>query len=147
MQDFLHFTGRTVEWAAIMRVGLAAAVADGNNEAQAHVLRSLAGAIFVQRDFDRAMDLLQQVLGLGGAAEHPVSDAEQARPYAREHRHRVLEIVRHTVPRLIVSWLLPRPIVHPTREKSSTVDATVTLPTLKNLGSRRQYSPPSALNR
>ena len=41
-----------------------------------------------------APDVLHQILGLGGAAEHAVGDAEQPRAHAREGRRGLLELRR-----------------------------------------------------
>ena len=41
-------------------------------------------------------DLLDDVLGLGGAAEHPVGDAEEPRPDTREDCGRLVEIAGHS---------------------------------------------------
>ncbi|MCM4082309.1 AfsR/SARP family transcriptional regulator [Paractinoplanes hotanensis] len=96
-QNFLHFTGRIRDWAAISRRGLAAARTDVALDGQAHLHRSLAGAMFLSddpagaaRQLNLADDLMRRTGDRHGRA---VVALNRAYLQADEHRH--ADAVRH----------------------------------------------------
>jgi DNA-binding SARP family transcriptional activator len=97
MQNFLHFTGRTREWETVSRGGLAAATADGDPAAQAQLSRSLAGALFMLHDFDRAAEHLDRAGSLldrlGDRRGLAVVELNWA--YLRAEQDRHADSVRH----------------------------------------------------
>ncbi|EXG82104.1 AfsR/SARP family transcriptional regulator [Cryptosporangium arvum] len=97
MQDFLHFSGRTPEWAAIARAGLDAAMADGDVEGQARLLRSLSGALFMLRDLDEAMTHLREarriVESIGDDTQLAAVDLNSAYVQGAQRRH--ADAIRH----------------------------------------------------
>ncbi|GAA0448816.1 SARP family transcriptional regulator [Paractinoplanes deccanensis] len=64
LQTHLQFTGRTPSWVATMRRGLAAAMADGDLVGQAHLHRSLAGALFNSYEGEEAPEHLSRAAAL-----------------------------------------------------------------------------------
>ncbi|GIF70007.1 SARP family transcriptional regulator [Asanoa ishikariensis] len=97
MQNFLHFTGRTPEWAAIMRRGLATATASGDVEVEARLSRSLAGALFVAHDLDGAMAWLARAEELASPLgnQHELAIIELNRAYVRAEQNRHDDAIAH----------------------------------------------------
>ncbi|MEU4426429.1 BTAD domain-containing putative transcriptional regulator [Actinoplanes sp. NPDC024001] len=108
MQNYLHFTGRLPVWAATMRTGLAAAEAAGALDGQAHLHRSLAGALAVSgredlavRHLTRAGELFERIGDRSGAAMVELNWAyvraeREEHEAAVRHSERALEVFRAT---------------------------------------------------
>ncbi|GAA0222316.1 BTAD domain-containing putative transcriptional regulator [Cryptosporangium japonicum] len=97
LQDYLHVSGRIPEWARIAAAGVEAAVALGDVPGRARLSRSLAGALYMLRDFDAARAHLRHARriaeSIGDDAQLAVVDLNSA--YVRGAQRRFADAVRH----------------------------------------------------
>ncbi|MEV4343075.1 BTAD domain-containing putative transcriptional regulator [Actinoplanes sp. NPDC049596] len=98
LQTHLHFTGRLPAWEATMRRGLAAAEADGDLAGQAHLHRSLAGALFNADRDDEAPEHLTRAAALFERLgdRNGVAMVELNWAYIRQEQDEHHEAVRHS---------------------------------------------------